>query len=193
MKTKRTRSTGAIFLALTLLGCSQISAEPTAFSLIKEGNKYVGEQAKDKVVEIRSERSVGGLVPNIWYVVYYDSTATLKATEVKLGAGKMLDVKRPPRVLEPVFGQDQPLDSSKLKVDSDKALATAQAEPLLEKLTLKASQMTLSRVDGVPTWKIRFWAARQRDPNDMANIGDVFVSAETGAVTKTDLHPDKTN
>ena len=37
-------------------------AEPTAFELIKEGNRFLGEQSKDKVLEIRSEKSIGGLV-----------------------------------------------------------------------------------------------------------------------------------
>src|SRR5438874_13399560 len=89
------------------------AAEVTAFDLIKEANRYVGEQAKDKVVQIRSEKSVGSLTPNIWYVVLYDPTATLKAQEVKFGAGKMLSVKRPMRLLEPVTGGDTPLDRSK--------------------------------------------------------------------------------
>src|SRR5438034_7573299 len=78
------------------------AAEPTALQLIKEGNRYVGEQAKDRVVQIRSEKSIGSLVPVVWYIVYYDPTASLKAVEVKFGAGKMLDVKRPFRLLEPV-------------------------------------------------------------------------------------------
>src|SRR6266403_3639920 len=66
------------------------AAEPTAFELIKEANRYVGEQAKDKVVQVRSEKSIGSLTPNIWYIVLYDPTATMKAQEVKFGAGKML-------------------------------------------------------------------------------------------------------
>src|SRR6476660_680472 len=74
-------------------------AEPTAFELIKEGNRYVGEHVRDHVVQIRSEKSIGGLAPTIWYIVYYDSPANLKATELKFGAGKMMDVKRPTRLL----------------------------------------------------------------------------------------------
>jgi len=35
--------------------------EMTAFRLIKEGNRYVGEESKDRVVQIRSEKSVGSL------------------------------------------------------------------------------------------------------------------------------------
>jgi hypothetical protein len=48
------------------------AAEPTAFELIKEGNRYIGEQAKDRVVQMRSEKSVASLNPTIWFVVYYD-------------------------------------------------------------------------------------------------------------------------
>src|SRR2546426_160013 len=74
---------------------------PSAFKLVEEGNRYVGEQAKDKVVQIRSERSSQGvLTPSVWYVVYYDSTAALKAAEVKFSNGKMVDVKRPLRLLQ---------------------------------------------------------------------------------------------
>src|SRR5437762_142236 len=70
----------------------------TAFQLIKEGNRYVGEESKDRVVQIRSEKSVGGLAPIIWHIVYYDPDASLKATEVIFGAGKKLSVKRPFRL-----------------------------------------------------------------------------------------------
>src|SRR5213083_1605294 len=97
----------------------------TAFQLIKEGNRYVGEESKDRVVQIRSEKSVGGLAPIIWYIVYYDPDASLKATEVKFGAGKKLTVKRPPRLLEPITGSDKELPKQKLKIDSDKAIDTA--------------------------------------------------------------------
>ena len=62
-------------------GPSLRAAEPTAFDLVKEGNRYVGEQAKDKVVQIRSEKSIGGLDPAIWYVVYRDATATFNFTQ----------------------------------------------------------------------------------------------------------------
>ena len=47
-----------------------VAAELTAFELIKEANRYVGEDAKDKVVQIRSEKSVASLTPDIWWVVF---------------------------------------------------------------------------------------------------------------------------
>src|SRR5581483_2568313 len=71
------------------------AADTTAFQLIKEANEYVGKEAKDKVVQIRSEKSVGTLTPNIWYVVFFDPDATFKSTEVKFGAGQKMEVKRP--------------------------------------------------------------------------------------------------
>jgi sporulation protein YlmC with PRC-barrel domain len=65
---------------------SASSSGATALALVKEGNRYVGEQAKDKLVQIRSEKSVSGITPSVWYVVFYDPTAALKATEVKFAS-----------------------------------------------------------------------------------------------------------
>jgi hypothetical protein len=166
-----------------------LAADPTAFELIKLGDQYVGAQSQDKVVQIRSEKSVGTLVPNIWYVVYYDPDATLKAVEVKFGAGQKMDVSHPLRLLEPVTGDDRMLDNAKLKVDSDKALKIAVSEPLLKNLTLKASQLWLQHGDLGPEWKIKLWAAKLNNPNDDADVGVVFISATDGSVIKTDLHP----
>ena len=199
MKIKPTFSKWAFSAALSAvtLGLTAQGGEATAFELAKEANRYVGEQAKDKVVQLRSEKSVGSLNPNIWYVVFYDPTATLKAVQVKFGAGKMLDVKRPMRLLEPVTGGDAPLDKARLKVDSDEALKTALKEPLLDKLKMSASQLKLERVgDGVlgtsgpgePVWKIKLWAAKLRDPSRDADVGEVWVSAADGKTVKSDLH-----
>src|SRR3954468_25004345 len=67
-------------LAFVLLGLgfinAGIAAEPTAFELIKEGNRHVGEEARDQVVQIRSDKSIGTMTPTIWYVVYFDPDAT---------------------------------------------------------------------------------------------------------------------
>ena len=195
MKTKLTNNpslTGCLLLSMLAMIQTGLPKEMTALDLIKEGNRYIGEQSKDKVVQIRSEKSVGSLAPNIWYIVYYDPDATLKAVEVKFGAGQKLDVKRPPRLLEIVRG-DEPLSNDKLKVDSDAALTIASKEPLLEKLTLKASRLVLERRsidDLTPVWKVRLWAAKLKNPNDNADVGEVVISAEDGKVLKSDLKPE---
>src|SRR5215471_13771264 len=132
-----------LFWTLRLMGNA---AELTAFELVKEANRYVGEQAKDKVVQIRSEKSVGRPTPNIWYIVLYDPTATLKAQEIKFSAGKMISVKRPMRLLEPITGGDLPMDRSKLKINSDQATKVAVNEPLLKDLKITATQLKLERL-----------------------------------------------
>lgn len=167
------------------------AADLTAFELIKEGNRFVSEEAKDKIVEIRSEKSIASLVPNIWYIIYYDADATFKATEVKFSAGKKDSVKRPGRLFEMVSG-NKPIDRTKLKIDSDAALATAKKEPLLDKLTLTNTQLRLDKDgEGILIWKVRLWAAKIRRPADTTDIGEVIISAETGKVLKTDLHIDR--
>jgi hypothetical protein len=188
MKSMVSRFIRACLIAVLLSSVRASAGEPTAFDLIKEGNRYVGEQCKDKVVQIRSEKSIGSLVPGIWYVVYYDSDATFKATEVKFGAGQKLKVTRPVRVIELAGHDKEVLDKSKLKVDSDKAIKVATAEPLLKPLTLKAAQLWLQYSAEGPVWKVRLWAAKLQKPSAMADIGEVYVSAETGKVVRTDLH-----
>lgn len=183
-----------IVLGLIALTHAARAGEPTAFDLVKEGNRYIGEDSKDKVVQIRSDKSVAGLTPNIWYVVYYDPDATLMSVEIKFGGGKKMSVKRPTRLLEPVTGAHKQLDREKLKVDSDKALDIATQEPLLKGLTLKASRLTLERRnsdDNTPVWKVRLWAAKLKNPNANVDIGEVLIAAEDGKVLKSDLRPSK--
>jgi len=187
-----------ILVATLLTAClTACAGEKTALELVKEGNSYVGIQASNKLVQIRSEKSVGSTTPVIWYIVYYDPTAKLKSTEVKFGAGKMMDVTRPFRLLEPIIGEDKMLNLAKLKVDSDKAIKTALAEPLLENLKVTATQVWLQRAaksfagqanDNDPVWRVRLWAQKLRNPNQDANVGEVFIAADTGRVIKTDLH-----
>jgi len=183
-------------LAFGAIGSVASAGEATAFDLIKEGNRHVGEEAKDKVVQIRSDKSVNTLEPNIWYIVYYDADASFKATEVKFAAGQKVSVSRPWRMLEYVKA-DRIFDKAKLKVDSDAAIKTATAEPLLKNLTIKATQLWLDSnlktdlsVTG-PIWRVRLWAAKLKNPNDNADIGEVYISAEDGKVVKTDLHIDR--
>jgi hypothetical protein len=190
--TIRNRKLLATALVVWGLGSVLNAAEPTAFELIKEGNRHLGEEAKDRVVQIRSEKSIGTLTPNIWYVVYFDPDATAKAAEVKFGAGKKLSVKRPARILEPITGQHRELNREKMKIDSDKAIEIVKKEPLLDKLTLTATQLWLERrawhSDDIPIWKVRVWAAKLRKPADSVDIGDIYVSADDGKVVRNDLH-----
>ncbi len=168
---------------------SSLAGEPTAFELMKDGNRYVGEQSKDKVMEIRSEKSVGSLVPSIWYITYYDPDTSSKRAEVKFGAGQQMGVSRP---WKPLSSSTQPvMDQKMLKIDSDKAIKIATSQPLLEKLTLKATQLTLEGGGGTPMWKVKIFAAKLSKPDEMVDVGDVTLSAETGQVTKADLKINK--
>ena len=173
------------------LAPAALAADPTAFELIKAGDPYVGVQSKDKVVQIRSEKSIASLTPSIWYVVYYDPDATFKATEVKFGAGQKLDVSRPWRMLEMADDGHKVLDKAKLKVDSDKAIKIATAQPLLNNLTLKATQLWLEHGDNGPQWRVKLWAAKLKNPHDDADIGVVIISSDDGSVIKADLHPNR--
>lgn len=167
------------------------AADPTALELIKEGNRFIGEQSRDKVLSIRSDKSVAGLTPAIWYVSYYDPDVTSKRVEVKFGVGRQMGINRSWRPLGGGGAMEKIMDLTKLKVDSDRAIKIAAAEPLLAKLTIKATQLWLEKEAGTPVWKVRLWAAKLSKPDSTAELGDMFISAETGEVIKSDLHINK--
>jgi hypothetical protein len=181
------RIAAATLLSLLAATHGARASELTAFQLFKEGDKYLGDQSKGKVVQARSEKSIAGLAPNVWYIVFYDPDTTFKAQEIKFGAGKKLSQSRPWRMIEVVTG-DKVLPAEKLKIDSDEAIKIATKEPLLEKLKLQATQLWLDRGEENPTWKVRLWAKKLRDPSRDADIGDVHIDARTGKVLEVDLH-----
>ncbi|MGD0814218.1 MAG: hypothetical protein ABSA83_11485 [Verrucomicrobiota bacterium] len=184
----RLHSTLAI-LAL-LLGTSShglSAAGVTAFDLAKEGDKVIPAQARDKITQMRSEKSTSTLAPDVWYIDYFDPTAAFKTTEVQFVAGKVKRITRPKRLFDSFTGTRQ-LDWRKLKINSDRALAIALKEPLLKNLHLRASQFWLERTPMGAAWKIRFWASRQGKPDQTVEIGDLSLSAKTADIIKTDLH-----
>jgi len=139
------------------------------------------------VIEIRSEKSIGTLKPKVWHVLYFDPTASMKTVDVKFAAGKMVDVKRPFRLIEMATG-NKVLDKDKLKIDSDKAIANALKEPILENIKVKSVEAKLEGSDTGPVWKIKMWAQKLKNPNDTADIGVVTVTADDGKVINTDVH-----
>jgi hypothetical protein len=177
----------ALAAAILISATTVLAEDPTAYALAKEADRHVGEDAKGKVVQIRSDKSIGTLTPNIWYVVLHDPDATAKATEIKFAAGKKISVKRPARILEFATRSELPLDKDKLKVDSDEALKVATKEPVLKNLKLTASQLTLEKWQNMPVWKVRLWAEKLRDSRKDADIGELIVDAESGKVLKNDL------
>jgi hypothetical protein len=179
------------FAFFTLCSATLVAGDVTAFTLVKEGNKHVGENSRNRVVQIRSEKSVGSVTPNIWHVVYYDEFAKMKAVEVQFKGGKVTGVTRPFRLLEAVADKDNELDAKLLKLDSDKALKIALKENILENLKVTASQMKLEQYEGAPVWKIKLWAAKIKSPNKDVEIGQIFVAADDGKVVKLDIKPQK--
>ena len=179
------------FCFLTLTAWTARGADPTAFELIKEGNKFVRNQSKDKVITIHSDKSVLSVTPSIWYVAYYDPDVMSKLVEVKFGAGRQMGITRGWRPFGRSGTMDRVMDLTKLKVDSDKAIKTATSEPLIAKLAIKATQLWLENDGLKPTWKVRLWAAKLSQPDTTVNLGDIFISAETGEVVKSDLNINK--
>ena len=179
-----------IVLGLVLgLAGAQLASAQTTMDLLRKADNYVGIQSRDKILEIYSEKSVVGLEPNIWHVVYYDPSVFLKSTDVKFGGGQEMEVSHPMHPFQMPARLDQVMDRSKLNVDASEAVEIASAQPLLKGLTLRTSKLKLQKVDGIPTWKVELWAAKVSDPSNEANVGYVCISAVDRSILKIDLHP----
>ena len=192
IKTKCFCLVAAGALLLSALVPAFAGPEPTAFQLAKDGNRFVGEPSRDRVLKINSDKSIAGLTPSIWRVAYFDPDARSKIVEVKFGSGLKLDVSRPWKM----FGggkEADVLDLKKLKVDSDAALRMATMQKLLQPFTLKYSQLWLQRGDDGLTWKVRLWAAKLGKPDAIMEIGDIFISPEDGNIVRADLHIERLN
>jgi len=49
------------------------------------------------------------------------------------------------------------------------------------------------RGTGEPVWKVKLWAAKLKEPNQDADIGEVWLSATDGKAVKNDLHIERVN
>src|SRR5204863_7842913 len=110
----------------------------------------------------------------------------------KFSNGKMVDVKRPLRLLQATGHKSDPLPKEKLRVDSDEALKIATTQPSLENVTLKSTEMRLERGQAnEPIWKIQMWGSGPKAPEFETSLGDITISAADGKVIEADLKPEK--
>jgi hypothetical protein len=180
---------GFILLAGAL--SSLAGQEPTAFQLVKEGNRFVGEPSQDKVLEIYSEKSIASLTPSLWTVAYFDPDAKSRIVEVKFGSGLKLDVSRPWKLFGGGGKAGNVLDLKNFKVDSDEAVKIATSQQLLAPFTLKYTQLRLKPGDDGVVWRVRLWAAKLGKPDVIMKIGDIFISPVDGKVVRANLHIDR--
>ena len=178
-------------LTVSLVAAAQVfagAAEKTAFELVKEGNRYVGEQSKNKIALLRSEKSIGSPEPNVWSIVYYDPLARNKAVEVKFGAGQMMSVKKGSRFFDFMSNGPRPMDLNDLKVDSNQALRIAMGQPLLKTVKVSASRLKLQVLEtGEPVWFVSLWAPKLRDSTKDAEVAQTRINAKDGQVIETDI------
>jgi hypothetical protein len=187
---------GVVLGAVLGLAATQVAladGNQTAYSLIKNGDDYVGAPCRDRVLQIYSDKSVASMDPNVWHVVYYDPSVFTRSVDVKFGAGQEMEVSHPMRPFMIPARVNAILDQNRLKVDSDRALEIATAQPILHGLTLRSSKMTLANSDDGAIWRVELYAAKIGDPTREVYIGYVTMTADDGTIVKADLHPSSVN
>ncbi len=191
METNVGLRTWHVLVIMVALGAGSLAgaAEKTAFELVKEGNRYVGEQSQNKITQLRSDKSIGGFEPKVWHIVYYDPLAKNKSVEVKFGAGQMMEVSKGGGFFDFLKGSPKPMDLEELEVDSAAALKTAQDQPLLKNIKITASRLKLQRKNDFeePVWLVNLWAAKLRDKTKDAEVAETTVGAKSGKILETNI------
>jgi serine/threonine protein kinase len=161
----------------------------TALQLVQLGNHYVGENARDQVIAIISDKSIGDFTPKSWRVIYRNPQAAFNATEVQFTDDKMTRVREPNRFLQ-IFspGSNKTFDFSKVKLDSDDALKIVMALPEVRAASVIAAQMELERgYGGLPVWTVNLFGESDSKLADEKNLGTIQLLAESGKILKNTL------
>ncbi|MBC8001446.1 MAG: serine/threonine protein kinase [Opitutaceae bacterium] len=166
---------------------------PTAFLALKEGDRFLNNRSRGKVVRIVSTRSADGTAPTNWSVFYFDPLARQKLVEVQFRGREMMKVHEPGASFGGLFAPlPRPLDNSKLAINSDEAIRILMRQPEIDKLPVRITEMELLSNDrDEPTWRIVLWSVKRRDTNLSVRIGELVLSGSDGRIITNTLKPSR--
>ena len=160
----------------------------TALQLARQGNSYITERSRDKVLEIHSERMLLDSPTRRWHVVYYDPQAPRKSVEVRFEDGQMVRVREPGGILELLNSSTpKPLELDQVKIDSDEALRIALRLVASNAQGVRSCECDLERgYGGAVVWKIRLYGLAPGQSSE-ASLGYATLLADDGRVLKETL------
>ena len=166
---------------------------PTAFLALKEGDRFLNDRSRGKVVKIVSSKSTDGTMPTNWSVSYFDPMARQKLVEVQFRGHEMIKVHEPGAALGGLFdATPRPLDSAKLAINSDEAVRILLRQPEIDKLPVRITELELTAGNhDEPVWKIVMWSVKRRDPKLSVRIGELLVAASDGRIISSTLKPSR--
>ena len=165
----------------------------TALQLVADGNAYVSERSKDRVLQIISERGPIEGMPQEWRILYFDEKASRNSVEVRFEKGEMVRMHEPSGLLNWFSpGAQKTLDLTKVKIDSPEAIRLAASELSVDGTTPKSVEMKLERGNGgAPVWNVKVFGVAEKS-SDEAALGSVVLLAEDGKVLKKETAVRKT-
>ena len=166
----------AFFVAFLALAQVTASAADTAYSALRIMAKERGDEALDRVVELRGRQ--GKPQPDVWRVTTKDPQARGGLREMEIQRGKVISQRTP--VSRPV---GTALNLNKLNLDSDGVFTIVNQET--DKLGI-----VFDRIDfvlrsgtrgGAPVWTTELFN------KDSGRIGLLEISADSGAILRNEL------
>ncbi len=166
-----------LFLALALGLPLTSSAADTAYTAIRAVGKQNGDDALNRVLEVRGR--MGAPEPQVWKIVLADSGSRGGIHEFEVQHGRITGERAP--TARALSGGT--LDLNKLNIDSDGAFTIANQET--QKLGLPFDRVDYTLTAGargsVAAWHMELFDAHK------GRVGAIDIAADTGSVVHRDL------
>jgi hypothetical protein len=150
-----------------------ILAQDSAYKALKTVGSQRGERALNQIVSMVG--NAGHSEPVTWSVSLVDPSARTGLRELQVTSG-IITADRAP--IRGGSNSGEPIDLSKLNVDSDGAFRAAEREAALNHVAFDSVNYQLSsrRASGTPTWRLELI-------DSSGNlVGTVRIAADTGAM-----------
>lgn len=160
----------------------------TALQFVQLGDHYVTQNARDQVIAMISDKTVGDLVPKNWRILYHNEKATFNTTEIDFANNAMTRIHEPNRFFQMFSGANKPIDLSQVALDSDDALKIVMNVPEVRAASVIAVQMQLNRgYGGMPVWTVNLFGQSDSEIADDKNLGTIQLLADSGKILKNTL------
>jgi hypothetical protein len=184
------------FASAAILGLGLLSSHAwagTGFQMEAVAEKVVSPSVRGKLIWARATEGKG-IDPYKWSFLFYDPYADENGRHIVVINGAVTQIEQGfveldhARLLS--YKPSEIMPVSKLKFDSDRALAAIQAAANIQNVPLSTVHYELkqSEDNGVPVWEISLYATQGKNENKFCTAR---ISAFTGQIFSLDVERNK--
>ncbi|MEM9400218.1 MAG: hypothetical protein AAF984_08405 [Verrucomicrobiota bacterium] len=182
-------------LLLLILGANCLNAaSTTALDAYKLAREQVNKLARESLVQIDGKPHSPSILPNEWIILFYDPYADQNGTMVRIAGKTIVEIRdgfmQMGKFRMASYKQEEILDVSKLKVDSDDVLKILRKSPLLTDVKISSLGLWLKKDGKGPLapslWYVTLYGLNHKA--DEIEFGEAEISAYSGKIVRLDVN-----